>query len=218
MLRHWLRMSFAAMHLSGSTARTELGVATFNSLQKTQSSGGMLRHLRQRRTNRLFPRQHQTPALRPYLPKGIGAGYTRIIANAVINEFRFSWATMGIRSVGTQARNEIIPDSLDLAVTSGTPNFNVTNISGLGGQAPCRGNSPPQKTSGVFDLLITYPGREGSISTRWVLNFFGFVRAPSQLQTGAPASALPVYSHKIHAPAERRATRPPICSWAMRTP
>jgi hypothetical protein len=99
-----------------------------------------------------LPAPAANPGIATVSSKGIGAGYTRIITNSLINEFRFSWATMGILSVGTQARNEIIPGSLDLAVTSGTPNFNVSNISGLGGQAPCCGNSPLQKTSGVFDF------------------------------------------------------------------
>lgn len=99
-----------------------------------------------------LPAPATNPGIATVSSKGIGAGYTRIITTSLINEFRFSWATMGISSIGTQARNEIIPGALDLAITSGTPNFNVTNISGLGGQAPCCGNSPLQKTSGVFDF------------------------------------------------------------------
>ncbi len=140
-------MSFVVTLPNGSTARTGLDVAMRSSPPKTRSSPGTLRHLRRQQTRRLFPRRHQTPASRPYPPRELVRGTLRIITNALINEFRFSWATMGIQSVGTQARNEVIPGSLDLAVTSGTPNFNVTNINALGGQAPCCGNSPLQKTS-----------------------------------------------------------------------
>lgn len=99
-----------------------------------------------------LPAPAANPGISTVTSKGIGAGYTRIITNSLINEFRFSWARMGIVSVGTQARNEVIPGSLDPAVTSGTPTFSVTNITGLGGQAPCCGNSPLSKTSGVFDF------------------------------------------------------------------
>ena len=98
-----------------------------------------------------MPAPAANPGIATIPNKGIGAGYTRILTNSLINEFRFSWATTGILSGGTMARNEVITGSLDTQVTSGTPNFNVTNISGLGGQAPCCGNSPLRKTSGVFD-------------------------------------------------------------------
>lgn len=83
--------------------------------------------------------------------KGIGAGYTRVITNTLLNEFRFSWATTGIISGGLNPRNEIITGSLDTRVVTGTPNFNISNITGIGSQGSCCGNSPLQKTSGVFD-------------------------------------------------------------------
>lgn len=99
-----------------------------------------------------MPAPAANPGLSTIPNKGVGAGYTRIITNSLINEFRFSWATTGIISGGTMARNEIITGSLDPAVTTGTPSFTVSNISNLGGQAPCCGNSPLAKTSGVFDF------------------------------------------------------------------
>jgi hypothetical protein len=98
-----------------------------------------------------LPSPAANPGVATVTSKGIGAGYTRILTNSLINEFRFSWATTGIVSGGTQARNEVIPGSLDLAVNTGTPVFNVSNLTGLGGQAGCCGNSPLAKTSGVFD-------------------------------------------------------------------
>ncbi len=85
------------------------------------------------------------------ISKGIGVGYTRIFTSSLVNEFRFSWTTVGIDAGGTQPRNEIIPGSLDPAVNTGTPAFGVSNLSSLGGQGPCCGNSPLVKTSGVFD-------------------------------------------------------------------
>ncbi len=98
-----------------------------------------------------LPAPAANPGISTIPSKGIGVGYTRILTNSLVNEFRFSWATTGILSGGTLARNEIIAGSLDPRVVSGTPNFNVTSLSSLGGQAPCCGNSPLQKTSGVFD-------------------------------------------------------------------
>jgi hypothetical protein len=98
-----------------------------------------------------LPAPASNPGISTIPSKGIGVGYTRILTNSLVNEFRFSWATTGIISGGTQARNEIITGSLDSRVVSGIPSFNVTSLSSLGGQAPCCGNSPLQKTSGVFD-------------------------------------------------------------------
>ena len=98
-----------------------------------------------------LPSPAADPGVATTISKGIGFGYTRILTNSLIDEFRFSWTTVGIASAGTQARNEIIPGSLDLRVFTGTPTINVSNISALGGQAACCGNSPLNKTSGVFD-------------------------------------------------------------------
>lgn len=98
-----------------------------------------------------LPAPAANPGTATTTSKGIGMGYTRILTNSLINEFRFAWTTVGILEVGSQPRNEIIPGSLDPAVISGIPSFSVSNISGLGSQAPCCGNSPLNKTSGVFD-------------------------------------------------------------------
>jgi hypothetical protein len=100
----------------------------------------------------ILPAPAANPGQSQVTSKGVGVGYTRVLTNALIDEFRFSWTTMGIASGGTMARNEIIPGSLDLRVTTGTPVFSVSNYSGLGGQAGCCGNSPLQKTAGVFDF------------------------------------------------------------------
>ena len=98
-----------------------------------------------------LPAPAADPGISTIPSKGIGVGYTRIITNSLINEFRFSWGTTGIISDGTEPRNEIIPGALDARVDSGIPNISLTSLTSLGGQAPCCGNSPLQKTSGVFD-------------------------------------------------------------------
>ncbi len=98
-----------------------------------------------------LPAPASTPGVATVTSKGIGAGYTRILTNALVNEFRFSWTTIGIVSGGTQPRNEIIPGSLDPLVNTGIPSFNISNVTSLGAQGPCCGNSPLRKTSGVFD-------------------------------------------------------------------
>lgn len=98
-----------------------------------------------------LPAPAGNPGIATIPNKGIGAGYTHILTNSLINEFRFSWASTGIISGSTVPRNEVITGSLDTRVVSGTPNFNVSNITGIGAQASCCGNSPLEKTSGVFD-------------------------------------------------------------------
>jgi hypothetical protein len=99
-----------------------------------------------------LPSPASDPGMSTIPSKGIGAGYTHIFTPTLVNEFFFSWATTGILSNGTQPRNEIIPGSLDLAVFSGIPVFNVNGFTSIGNQGPCCGNSPLAKTSGVFDF------------------------------------------------------------------
>jgi hypothetical protein len=99
-----------------------------------------------------LPAPASNPGTQTVPSKGIGAGYTRIFTTTVVNEFFFSWATTGGISNGIQPRNEIIPGSLDPAVFTGTPIFTVNGFTALGNQAPCCGNSPINKTAGVFDF------------------------------------------------------------------
>jgi hypothetical protein len=99
-----------------------------------------------------LPAPASNPGTQTVPSKGIGAGYTRIFTPTVVNEFFFSWATTGGISNGTQPRNEVIPGSLDPAVFTGTPIFTVNGFTAIGNQAPCCGNSPINKTAGVFDF------------------------------------------------------------------
>ena len=78
-------------------------------------------------------------------------GYTRTLSPTLINEFRFTWTTINMHQDGTLPRDEIIPGSLDSRITSGLPSFNVSTLATIGAQPGCCGNSPLQKTSGVWD-------------------------------------------------------------------
>ncbi|WP_169315304.1 TonB-dependent receptor [Terriglobus roseus] len=81
--------------------------------------------------------------------KGIGAGYTRVITQQLLNELRFSWTSIADDGLGTFARQEFIPGLLDPGITEGWPTFSITGQSTIGSQAV--GNSPLHKTSGVWD-------------------------------------------------------------------
>ena len=98
-----------------------------------------------------LPAPAANPGVSTGISKGIGVGYTRIVSPAVVNEFRFSWTTVSINLGGTLARNELIPGSLDPAVNTGYPGFNISNLSSLGGTGPCCTSAPLAKSSGVFD-------------------------------------------------------------------
>ncbi len=158
-----------------------LGVNVFkrNSPERNDSKNGIVRgDVQISQKDSTFVRYAQTtsstanesalpaPAANPGVvttaSKGLGLGYTRIVTSSTVNEFRFSWTTVGIASGGTQPRDEIIPGSLDPRVTTGTPSFNVSSIAGLGGQAPCCGNSPLNKTSGVFDFADNFSWSRGT--------------------------------------------------------
>jgi hypothetical protein len=81
--------------------------------------------------------------------KGLGAGYTRIITPSLLNELRFAWTTIAYNGIGTFDRKEFISGLLDPNLSEGWPNFNVNGQSTIGSEAV--GNSPINKTSGVFD-------------------------------------------------------------------
>ncbi|RRA48167.1 TonB-dependent receptor [Acidipila sp. EB88] len=115
----------------------------------------------------ILPAPASNPGQSVVNSQGIGVGYTRILSNTLIDEFRFAWTTTGIDSGGTAARDEVITGSLDPAVTTGTPLFNVSAYTGLGGQAPCCGNSPLNKTSGVFDFADNLSWSEGQHQLRF---------------------------------------------------
>ncbi|MDQ2900659.1 MAG: TonB-dependent receptor, partial [Acidobacteriota bacterium] len=98
-----------------------------------------------------LPLPAETPVIRQTDSTSFGYGYTRTISPTFINELRFTWTTISLDQDATQALNPVIPGSLDPAVTSGTPTFNVSGYAGLGSQPSCCGNSPLRKSSGVWD-------------------------------------------------------------------
>ena len=79
---------------------------------------------------------------------GVGAGYIRIFSSTLVNEARFGYTAVSIVQQGSAPRDEIIPGSLDPAVLTGTPIFNVSNFGTLGAQG--YGNSPADKTASVW--------------------------------------------------------------------
>jgi hypothetical protein len=99
-----------------------------------------------------LPLPAQTPIARDIASYGVGYGYTRAFNPTLVNEFRFAWTSIDLRSDSTQARNEIIPGSLDPRIGSSTPQFTISGFATIGAQASCCTNSPLHKTSGTWDI------------------------------------------------------------------
>jgi hypothetical protein len=99
-----------------------------------------------------LPPPAQAPVDRTIPSEGIGYGYTRTFSNTLVNEFRFSWARVTIQNDETVPLNPIISGLLDPKIQHGTPNINVTGIAAIGAQPGCCGNSPLNKSSGVWDI------------------------------------------------------------------
>jgi hypothetical protein len=99
-----------------------------------------------------LPVPAQTPVDQTVNSEGVSFGYTRTLTPSAVNELRFSWTRLTLSQDATQARNEIIPGSLDPAIQSSTPIFNVSGYATLGSQPLCCSNSPLTKSSGVWDI------------------------------------------------------------------
>jgi hypothetical protein len=99
-----------------------------------------------------LPPPAQAPVDRTIPSEGIGYGYTRTFSTTLVNELRFSWARVTIQNDETVPLNPIIPGLLDPKIQHGTPNVSVTGIAGIGSQPSCCGNSPLNKSSGVWDI------------------------------------------------------------------
>ncbi|MBV9937593.1 MAG: TonB-dependent receptor [Acidobacteriaceae bacterium] len=141
---------------------------TNNAAQRQNTRNGVVRgdvqisskdsvFARYSRTNGLLnssaalPAPTGNPIIRQTDSTSAGLGYTRTLSPTFINELRFTWTTITMAQDSNVARNEIIPGSLDPAVDSGTPTFNIANYAGYGVQASCCSNSPLRKSSGVWD-------------------------------------------------------------------
>lgn len=97
--------------------------------------------------------------------KGLGAGYTRIITQSLLNELRFSWTSLADDGLGTVARKEFITGLLDPNLSEGWPTFAVTSLGTIGSEAV--GNSPLHKTSGVWDWADNVSWSHGKHLTKF---------------------------------------------------
>lgn len=102
--------------------------------------------------NTALPPPAQDPVNRFTPSEGIGIGYTRTFTNSLVNELRFSWTRIEVGNDETTPLNPLINGLLDPKIQHGTPAINVTGFAGIGAQPGCCGNSPLDKTSGVWDL------------------------------------------------------------------
>ena len=98
-----------------------------------------------------LPPPAQMPVLRHDTTNGIGVGYTHTFSPTVINELRFGWTRLTSGHDETLPRDEIIPGSLDPAITRGIPTLGVDGFAGIGDQPGGLGNNPISKSSGVWD-------------------------------------------------------------------
>jgi hypothetical protein len=99
-----------------------------------------------------LPLPAQTPANQSIDSEGISYGYTRTFSPTVVNEFRFNWTRLTLAQDATQPLDQIIPGSLDRAIKSSIPNFNVSGYATIGAQPSCCNNDPLTKSSGVWDI------------------------------------------------------------------
>ncbi len=99
-----------------------------------------------------LPLPAQTPVNQNLNSEGVSFGYTRTFTPTLVNEARFGWTRLTLAQDATQARNEIIPGTLDPSIESSIPIINVTGYASLGSQPTCCNNAPLQKSSGVWDL------------------------------------------------------------------
>ncbi len=100
----------------------------------------------------LLPVGAQTPVVRDIPSRSWGAGYTRVLSPAMINELRFAYNYVSLTQDATLAKDEIIPRSIDPSVGSGIPTFNITNYAGLGTRPNNFDNVPVTKASTVYNL------------------------------------------------------------------
>ena len=121
-------------------------------LQISTKDSVFARYSRQRATSSTestLPSPASNPGEKVVDSSGVGVGYTRILSSTLVNEARFGYTDVQSNGAGTNPRNEIIPGSLDLAVTTGTPTFTVAAFAGIGSEAIA--NSPLRKSSAVWD-------------------------------------------------------------------
>lgn len=99
-----------------------------------------------------LPPPAQSPGFRHAPARGFGYGYTHAFSTNLVNELRLSWTRITEHADENNALNPVVPGSLDPKIDAGTPVFNVTGYTGLGGTTSCCGNDPLIKSSSVWDL------------------------------------------------------------------
>lgn len=99
-----------------------------------------------------LPPPAQDPVTREIPSEGIGVGYTRSFTPTLVNEMRFSWTRLTVSNDEITPLNPIIPGLLDPQIKHGTPAVNITGFASIGAQPGCCGNSPLNKSSGVWDI------------------------------------------------------------------
>jgi hypothetical protein len=100
-----------------------------------------------------LPEPAQAETLRTVSSEGIGYGYTRAFNAVLVNELRFSWTRLTINQDETGPLDQIVPGVLDPAIQHGTPNITISGgFASIGAQPGSVGNSPLDKSSGVWDI------------------------------------------------------------------
>lgn len=102
--------------------------------------------------NPALPPPAQTPVRRTVDSWGIGYGFTHTFSSTVVNEFRLNWTRFTLSQDATLALDQIVPGMIDPQIHSSIPTFGVTGFATIGAQAPCCGNDPLTKSSGVWDI------------------------------------------------------------------
>lgn len=158
-----------------------------------------------------LPAPAQDPVARDIPSEGIGVGYTRTFTATLVNELRFSWTRLTINNDEITPLNELVDGTLDPSIKHGTPTFNVTGFAAIGAQPGCCGNSPLQKSSGVWDtsdnvsksfgrhqlkfgadIQVIRPATYAALSGRGSFGFNGvFTQDPqNRSKTGSPLADL----------------------------
>lgn len=100
----------------------------------------------------LLPQGAQTGVVRDVPARSWGTGYTRVLGATMVNEARFAYNFVGLTQDATLEKDEIIAGSIDPAVRSGIPTFNVTNYAGIGARPNNFDNVPVIKESRVYNF------------------------------------------------------------------
>ncbi len=100
-----------------------------------------------------LPQPANAATQRSIRSEGAGYGYTRSFSASLINELRLSWTTIVIDQDEIDPLNPLVNGLLDPAILHGTPNINVSGgFASIGAQSGATGNSPLNKSSGVWDI------------------------------------------------------------------